>query len=55
MQTPDPPSPAPSAARAPYVPPLLEDLGGWTALTLQQSFVVADEQPWTQYLKNDQK
>ncbi|MBD0318793.1 MAG: hypothetical protein ICV87_00560 [Gemmatimonadetes bacterium] len=28
--------------RAPYVAPVLEELGSWSALTLQQSFPLTD-------------
>jgi hypothetical protein len=36
-------SPADAPQRAPYVPPALEPLGTWSALTLQQSFPVTND------------
>jgi hypothetical protein len=35
-----PDSAAPSAERLPYTPPVLERLGEWSALTLQQSIPI---------------
>ena len=35
--------PADAPQRAPYVPPALEPLGSWSALTLQQSFPLAND------------
>lgn len=35
--------------RAPYVAPVLEELGSWSALTLQQTFPVADPVQGYQY------
>lgn len=39
MQTPDSLTAIPT--RAPYVPPVLEALGEWSALTLQQTIPIA--------------
>lgn len=41
MIQPDVPDAVPADARAPYTPPVLEPLGTWSALTLQQSIVIS--------------
>ena len=35
--------------RAPYVAPVLEELGSWSALTLQQTFPLAESVYGSQY------